>query len=105
TPGRPGPRRAGSPGGTPRTGGRRRCRSGRTSAWLLLGEAEGGLEVGLRHRADGPVGDLPVLEDGEERDALHPVARREVAVLVDVQLADDDVVAALGRDLLEDRCD
>src|SRR5439155_7812402 len=37
---------------------------------FLLGQAEGGLEMGLRHRADGPVRDLAVLEDGQERDAL-----------------------------------
>src|SRR5687767_881176 len=81
------------------------------SALLRTGRllADEALEVaddrGLRLGADDRLGDLAVLVDVQRRDGHHAVLGGRGRVLVDVQLDDLDLVAVLGGDGLQRRCD
>src|SRR5581483_3636238 len=65
---------------------------------------DGRLDLTLRDRSDHPPALHAVLEENQQRDALHTEAGGGARIFVDVELEETDV-AVLGRELLHDRSD
>src|SRR5688572_24860548 len=63
------------------------------------------LQLALRHRADGSVHELPVLEHHERGDRRHPEPLCDLRVLVDVHLRDDRLALIRRSKLFDDRAD
>src|SRR5204863_2572129 len=61
------------------------------------------VDLRLRHRPDDLIGDLPVLEQEQGRDAHYPILLGNVLVRVDVQLADLELALVLRRELIDER--
>src|SRR5205085_10389895 len=68
----------------------------------VLGEPERALDGALRLRPDRRGGRLAVLEEDDRRNRDDPVLLRERRLLVDVDLHEAELLAALVGDLVED---
>lgn len=66
-------------------------------------EPESTLQGGLGLCADSVGDGLAIAVQGDERDTLYPGRLREMGLLVDVDLGDLQLAAAIGGDLVDDR--